>query len=80
MNTIAEAHRYINSFARPQGFNNYSWLVLKKLALRAWECYLTNQRFDHSINFMNKDFYRMIQTPEGKYIVPEKSFIYDPML
>ncbi len=80
MNNLAEANRYINSFPRPVGLNSYSWSALKRLALYAWDCYLNNRRFTHSINFMCKEFYLMIRTPEGKFIVPERHFSYDHTL
>ena len=78
MKNLAEANRYINSFPRPAGLNTYAWAAIKRMALKAWECYLTNRKFTHSINFMSKDFYMMIRTPEGKFIVPENQFSYDP--
>jgi hypothetical protein len=74
MNTLAEAHRYINSFPRPNGLNTHSWAALKRLALSAWECYLHGKRFNHSINFLCKEFYLMIRTPEGEFIVPRSKF------
>jgi hypothetical protein len=80
MNNLAEASRYVNSFPRPHGLNTHSWRAIKRLALKAWECYLTKQRFDHRINFLCKEFYLMIKDPEGKFIVPETSFSYDPSL
>lgn len=80
MKNLAEAHRYINSFPRPTGLNTYSWTALKRLALYAWDCYLNGQKFNHSINFLCKEFYLMIRTPEGEFIVPEKQFSYDPGL
>lgn len=77
---LADANRYINSFPRPNGFNNYSWQAIKKLALNAWECYLEQKRFNRSINFMCKEFYQMIRTPEGNFIVPESTFSHDHKL
>jgi len=78
MNNLADASRYINSFPRPNGLNNNSWRAIKKLALRAWECYFNKERFDHQINFLCKDFYQMIRDPYGRFIVPESKFSYDP--
>jgi hypothetical protein len=78
MNNLAEASRYINSFARPSGLNTHSWRAIKNLALHAWECHFTERRFRHGINFLCNEFYLMIKTPEGKFIIPEETFSYDP--
>ena len=79
MENLADASRYINSFPRPNGLNTHSWRALKNLALHAWECHFSQTRFKHGINFLCKEFYLMIKTPEGKFIVPEGTFSYDPM-
>ncbi len=76
MKNLAEASRFINSFPRPTGLNPHSWSAVKNLALYAWECHLGQKRFEHGINFMCKEFYLMIRTPEGKFIIPE-NFSYD---
>jgi hypothetical protein len=75
--TIAEARRHIDSFARPQGFNTYSWRVVKKMALRAWESHLEGEKFERSVNFMCREFYLMIQDTQGQYIIP-KSKMHSP--
>jgi hypothetical protein len=75
--TLSEAQRHIDSFSRPQGFNTYSWRVVKKLALRAWESHLEGRIFERSVNFMCREFYLMIQDPEGQCIIP-KSKIHSP--
>ncbi len=80
MNNLVEASRYINSFPRPVGLNAYAWRAVKKLALHAWECYLSGKRFSHNINFLCKEFYLMIKTPEGESIVPESKYAKDPWL
>ncbi len=77
MNNLAEASRYVNSFPRPSGLNTYSWKALKGLALHAWDCHLSESRFEHRINFLCKEFYLMITAPDGKLIVPENSFSKD---
>jgi hypothetical protein len=70
-NTMPEAKKYVDSFSRPDGFNNYAWEVTKKLALEAWESYLEKRPFHRQINYMCKEFYAMIRRPEdGEYIVP----------
>jgi hypothetical protein len=71
MNSLHEVQNYIDSFARPSGYNNHAWRAVKKLALHAWECYLTNQSFGHSANFLCKEFYLMVRNKDGKYIIPE---------
>lgn len=75
--TLQDAQMYIDSFSRPDGLNTHSWRVIKKIAFLAWESYLTNQKFSRSINFMCKEFYQMIKTPEGEYIVPKNTFYHD---
>lgn len=70
--TLVEARRHVDSFARPQGFNTYSWRVVKKLAMRAWESHLEGKRFERSVNFMCREFYLMIQDPDGQFIIPQK--------
>lgn len=75
MNTLPEAKKYVDSFSRPEGFNNYAWEVTKKLALEAWESYLEQRPFRRQINYMCKEFYSMIRRPEdGEYILPRSSF------
>lgn len=69
--TLIEVQRHIDSFARPQGFNTYSWRVVKKLAMKAWEAHLEGKTFQRSLNFMCKEFYMMIQKPDGQFIVPK---------
>lgn len=76
MNSLQEAHRYINSFPRPVGLNTHSWRALKKLALHAWDCHLNQKRFDHKINFLCKEFYLMIRNPKGEFIVSENFSYY----
>lgn len=76
MRNLADANRFINSFPRPNGLNMHSWSAIKKLALYAWECYFTERKFNRTINFLCKEFYLMIRTPEGQFIVPE-NFSYD---
>ncbi len=80
MKNLAEAQRYINSYPRPAGLNTHSWNAIKRLALYAWDCHLKGRKFTHSINFLCKEFYLMIRTPEGEYIVPEHHFSHDPSL
>jgi hypothetical protein len=80
MTNLSDAHRFINSFPRPSGLNTNSWNALKRLAYHAWECYFSKSRFRHNINFLCKEFYLMIRTPEGEFIVPENTFSYDPKL
>lgn len=72
--TLRDAQRYIDSFSRPEGFNTYSWRVVKKMALTAWECHLNGKRFDRSVNYMCKEFYMMVQDPRGQYIIPNAKF------
>lgn len=79
MNNLADANRFINSFPRPNGLNTHSWSAIKKLALHAWDCHLSQKKFTHRINFLCKEFYLMIRTPEGQFIIPE-NFSYDAKL
>lgn len=74
MNNLAEARKYIDGFRRPDGLNVYSWRAVKKLALHAWDCYLNGKRFNHSINFMCREFYLMIRDPKGEFIIPNTKF------
>ncbi len=77
--TLVEARKHIDSFSRPQGFNTYSWRVVKKLAMRAWESHLEGKNYDRSVNFMCREFYLMIQDAEGQFIIP-KSKIHSPFV
>lgn len=70
MHTIADAQRYIDSFARPVGYSTYAWKVTKKVALEVWDSYLNNRPYSRPLNYYCQEFYRMIQTPEGQHIVP----------
>lgn len=80
MENLTEADRYINSFPRPTGLNSYAWRAVKRLALHAWECYLSGRKFTHNVNFLCKEFYLMIRTPEGESIIPDSKFSTDPWL
>jgi len=70
MYTLSDAKRHINSISRPNGYNSYAWNVTKKIALEAWACYLEGRRFRRPINYLCKEFYSMITTPDGQTIVP----------
>lgn len=74
-NSLSEAKKYVDSFSRPSGYNNYAWDVTKKLALEAWESYLNGRPFQRKINYLCSEFYFMIQNPaNGEYIIPKNSF------
>ncbi len=70
MLTLSDAQRHINSISRPSGYNSYAWNVTKKIALEAWDCYLEGRKFRRPINYLCKEFYYMITTPDGQSIVP----------
>ena len=72
MHNLSEAQRHINSISRPSGYNSYAWNVTKKIALEAWDCYIEGRRFSRPINYLCKEFYHVITTPEGQSIVPVK--------
>jgi hypothetical protein len=77
MNTLMNLHevkRYVDSFSRPNGYSPYAWNVTKKLAVEAWESYLSGRPFRRPVNYMCQDFYKMIQRPDGEYILPKNSF------
>jgi hypothetical protein len=75
MNSLPDAKRYVDSFARPDGYNHYAWDVTKKLAMEAWESYLNGRPYRRRINYMCSEFYKMIQRPEdGEFIIPRNSF------
>lgn len=70
-----EIRRYVDSFARPNGYSPYAWNVAKKLALEAWESYLQGKPFRRQVNYMCSEFYKMIQRPDdGEFILPKNSF------
>lgn len=70
MTTLADAERYIDSFARPSGYSTYAWKVTKKVALEVWDSYLNNRPYSRPLNYYCPEFYTMIQTPEGSPLVP----------
>ena len=72
--TLAEAKRHIDSFSRPEGYNQYAWKVTKKVALEVWDCYLNNRPITRSINYFCQEFYQMLRTTEGTLIVPGGSY------
>lgn len=74
MTQLSEIKRYIDSFARPNGYNNYSWDNTKRLAMEVWECHLLNRPCRRNLNYLCKEFYQMIRKPDGEYIVPRQSF------
>jgi len=71
MHTIIDAQRHVNSISRPVGYNSYAWDVTKKIALEAWDCYLSGRKFRRPINYLCQEFYQMITAPDGKTIVPK---------
>lgn len=74
-NSLSEVKKYVDSFSRPSGYNNYAWDITKKLALEAWDSYLSGQPFHRKINYLCSEFYKMIQNPtNGEFIVPKNSF------
>jgi hypothetical protein len=77
--TLAEAQRHIDSFSRPSGFNTYSWRVVKKMALKAWEKHLEGKVLEYSVNYMCKEFYLMIRDENGQFIIP-RNRIHSPYL
>jgi hypothetical protein len=74
MTQISEVKKHIDSFPRPTGYNPYAWNVTKKIALEVWESYLHQRPFRRPVNYMCKEFYEMIQQPNGEYILPRGSF------
>ena len=74
MTTLEQAKKHIDSISRPTGYNNYAWQVTKKVALEVWDCHLSNQPFTRSINYFCQEFYKMLQKPDGSYIVSPNSF------
>lgn len=80
MKNLVEASRYINSFSKPEGLNNYSWRAIKKLALYAWECYFEGRPFSHSVNYMCREFYLMIRDPQQGNFILNKRFYHDHQL
>lgn len=74
MKSLSEAKRYVDSFSRPVGYNTHAWTVTKKLAMEAWECHIDHRHFNKPINYLCSEFYHMIRTPNGDYIVPMGSF------
>ena len=71
MFTHTDALKQINSISRPTGYNSYAWNVTKKIAQEAWDCYLEGKKFKRPVNYLCKEFYLMIKTPDGHSIVPE---------
>jgi hypothetical protein len=75
LNSLSEAKKYVDSFSRPAGYNNYAWDITKKLAIEAWDSYLSGRPFQRRINYLCAEFYRMIQNPaSGEYIIPRHTF------
>lgn len=74
MTSLLEVRQHIDSFPRPAGYNTYSWNIAKKMAMEAWDCYLKGKPFRKPINYFCREFYEMLLTKDGRYIVPEHSF------
>ncbi len=71
--TLADAHAWIERFARPDGFNTHAWFTLKRLALTVWRCRFEQRPFPRTLNYLHPLFYEMIRTPEGVLLVPERT-------
>jgi hypothetical protein len=72
MYTLVDARHQIESVKRPSGYSNYAWEAAKRIAWEAWDCYLNGKTFRTRINYFHPDFYRMLQTPDGYPIVPQR--------
>ncbi|MAV52063.1 MAG: hypothetical protein CL829_04820 [Crocinitomicaceae bacterium] len=68
---LPQAHRWVERFARPQGFSPYAWNTTKRIAMEVWKCHFSSRPFQRTLNFMHPLFYQMIRTPEGLPLVPE---------
>ena len=69
--TLAEAQVWIDSFARPNQFNQHAWQTTKRLALLVWKCHLEQRAFHRTLNFLHPTFYEMIKTPSGVSLLAE---------
>ena len=56
---------WIDSFARPNQFNQHAWQTTKRLALLVWKCHLEQRAFHRTLNFLHPTFYEMIKTPQA---------------
>lgn len=74
MKSLVEVQEYINSFNKPEGYSDYAWNRAKSMAYEVWYSYLNGRIFRKPINFFCNEFYDMIRTPDGEFIVPENSF------
>jgi len=68
--TLTEIQSRIDAVAQPSGYNSYAWQVAKQTAMEAWQCYLQGKPFRKKLSYFCKEFYTMIQKPDGSYIVP----------
>jgi hypothetical protein len=75
MKNMIDVQRYLDSFSRPAGYNQYAWDVTKRIAREVWKSYFDQTRFQRPVNYLCKEFYQMIQRPEdGEYILPKGTF------
>ena len=72
--TLAEASAWVDSFPRPNQFNQHAWQTTKRLALLVWKCHLEHRPFNRTLNFLHPTFYEMIKTPEGISLLSESRF------
>jgi hypothetical protein len=70
MMTQSEIQARIDSVKQPNGYNSYAWQVAKQTAWEAWQCYISGKPFRKNLNYFCREFYTMLQKPDGTYIVP----------
>ena len=70
-----ELNFYLNSFDRPQNFNDQAWVQLLEQSRTVWNKFLSGEDWKESLNIPCKEAYLMLVNTEGELIVKDESWI-----
>jgi tetratricopeptide (TPR) repeat protein len=70
-----ELNSYLNSFDRPQNFNDQAWNQLLEQSRSVWNKFLDGEDWKESLNITCKEAYLMLVNSEGKLIIKDDSLL-----
>jgi len=70
-----ELNSHLNSFDRPQNFNDQAWTNLLEQSRTVWNKFLSGEDWKESLNIPCKEAYLMLVNTEGELIVKDDSLL-----